>query len=54
MNSKRAGDVTMPSGVLAMPNAFDENDPPFDRLNPQEIETLRGALDGAKGQGSST
>ena len=28
-----------------MPNAFDENNPPFDRLTPQEIEKLRGALD---------
>ncbi len=28
-----------------MPNAFDEHNPPFDRLTPQEIETLRRALD---------
>ena len=28
-----------------MPNAFDEQNPPFDRLTPQEIETLRRALD---------
>ena len=28
-----------------MPNAFDANNPPFDRLTPQEIETLRRALD---------
>jgi len=28
-----------------MPNAFDENNPPFDRLTPQEVEALRRALD---------
>ncbi len=28
-----------------MPNAFDEHNAPFDRLAPQEIETLRRALD---------
>ncbi|PNG25038.1 putative nucleotidyltransferase substrate binding domain-containing protein [Methylocella silvestris] len=28
-----------------MPNAFDSANPPFDRLNPQELETLRRALD---------
>jgi len=28
-----------------MPNAFDENNPPFDRLTPQEVETLRRTLD---------
>jgi CBS domain-containing protein len=28
-----------------MPNAFDPNNPPFDRLTPQELETLRRALD---------
>ena len=28
-----------------MPNAFDPNNPPFDRLSPQELETLRRALD---------
>ncbi|WP_395666813.1 putative nucleotidyltransferase substrate binding domain-containing protein [Methylocella sp.] len=28
-----------------MPNAFDETNPPFDRLSPAEIETLRRALD---------
>jgi CBS domain-containing protein len=28
-----------------MPNAFDESNPPFDRLTPQEVEKLRGALD---------
>ena len=28
-----------------MPNAFDEHNPPFDRLTPQEIEALRRALD---------
>ncbi|MEA2790060.1 MAG: hypothetical protein QOG73_2466, partial [Acetobacteraceae bacterium] len=28
-----------------MPNAFDRQNPPFDRLTPQELETLRRALD---------
>ncbi|ACK51545.1 putative CBS domain and cyclic nucleotide-regulated nucleotidyltransferase [Methylocella silvestris BL2] len=28
-----------------MPNAFDNTNPPFDRLSPQELETLRRALD---------
>jgi CBS domain-containing protein len=28
-----------------MPNAFDENNPPFDRLTAQEIESLRRAVD---------
>jgi CBS domain-containing protein len=28
-----------------MPNAFDPHNPPFDRLTPQEMETLRRALD---------
>src|SRR4051812_23057371 len=28
-----------------MPNAFDANNPPFDRLTAQELETLRRALD---------
>jgi CBS domain-containing protein len=28
-----------------MPNAFDPDNPPFDRLTPQELETLRRALD---------
>jgi CBS domain-containing protein len=28
-----------------MPNAFDPQNPPFDRLTPQELETLRRALD---------
>ncbi len=28
-----------------MPNAFDAQNPPFDRLTPQEVETLRRALD---------
>ena len=28
-----------------MPNAFDENNPPFDRLTPEEIERVRRAVD---------
>lgn len=28
-----------------MPNAFDPHNPPFDRLTPQELDTLRRALD---------
>jgi CBS domain-containing protein len=28
-----------------MPNAFDPHNPPFDRLTPQQLETLRRALD---------
>jgi signal-transduction protein with cAMP-binding, CBS, and nucleotidyltransferase domain len=28
-----------------MPKAFDAGNPPFDRLTPQEVETLRAALD---------
>ena len=28
-----------------MPNVFDATDPPFDRLTPQEVATLRAALD---------
>jgi signal-transduction protein with cAMP-binding, CBS, and nucleotidyltransferase domain len=28
-----------------MPKAFDAENPPFDRLTPHEIETLRAALD---------
>ncbi len=28
-----------------MPNAFDQNNPPFDRLTPQELETLRRSVD---------
>jgi len=30
---------------MQMPKAFDETNPPFDRLTPQEVETLRAALD---------
>jgi len=29
---------------MQMPKAFDETNPPFDRLTPQEVETLRAAL----------
>ena len=28
-----------------MPNAFDPNNPPFDRLTPQELESLRRSVD---------
>ena len=28
-----------------MPKSFDASNPPFDRLDPKEIETLRAAMD---------